>query len=186
MSWQLKQGLPLPDFEDYVLPPFDYCLTLEQLHASRLVVGSRSKSGWSVEQRGLLVNNLSILVKQLWQVGIEEIFVNGSFVEDKDYPNDIDGYFVCDESDIRTGRLVKELNALDPHGVWTWNRRDRRPAKGFTKLQLPMWHRYRVELYPHYGQGTGILREGLEWLFPAAFRHRREDAKPKGIVKIIR
>jgi hypothetical protein len=27
---------------------------------------------------------------------------------------------------------------------------------GYPKLQLPMWHKYRVELYPHYGQLCGI------------------------------
>jgi hypothetical protein len=36
------------------------------------------------------------MVGQLWEAGISEIFVNGSFVEDKDHPGDIDGYFECE------------------------------------------------------------------------------------------
>jgi hypothetical protein len=46
---------------------------------------------------------------------------------------------------------------------------------------------YRVELYPHYDQFTGITDEhGNPLTFPAAFRKRRRDDEPKGIVKVIR
>lgn len=48
-----------------------------------------------------------------------------------------------------------------------------------------MWHVYRVELYPHFGQGTGILdRFGNELDFPSAFRISRRDDTQKGIVEI--
>jgi hypothetical protein len=51
-----------------------------------------------------------------------------------------------------------------------------------------MWHRYRVELYPHVpglGLGIGIVdKHGHEVEFPAAFRQSRRDGKPRGIVKI--
>ena len=56
------------------------------------------------------------------------------------------------------------------------------------KKQLPMWHVYRVELYPHYGSGpgTGIISPaGHERLFPAAFRHHRTTDEEKGIVKVV-
>ena len=50
-----------------------------------------------------------------------------------------------------------------------------------------MWHRYRIELYPHHGQPSGILDEhGHQLMFPAAFRKTRGDGRPKGIVKIIK
>src|ERR1041384_5574189 len=55
----------------------------------------RRLPNWDVIWRRQLVDNLGILVRQLWQVGIREIFADGSFVEDKEHPNDIDGYFVC-------------------------------------------------------------------------------------------
>jgi len=49
-----------------------------------------------------------------------------------------------------------------------------------------MWHKYRVELYPHYGQESGIKDEfGNDMTFPAAFRKSRNGDTPKGIIKII-
>ena len=78
-----------------------------------------------------------MLIKQLWQVGVSEIFLDGSFVEDKAHPNDIDGYFVCDLREFASGRLQQRLNALDPHKVWTWDPTSRRAYRGFTKKQLP-------------------------------------------------
>ena len=49
-----------------------------------------------------------------------------------------------------------------------------------------MWHAYRVELYPHYDQFTGITDEyGNPLTFPAVFRKRRRDDEPKGIVKVV-
>lgn len=136
---------------------------------------------------GALVNNLAVLVHQLWHVGIDRIFVDGSFVEDKDHPNDIDGYFECDVYDLVYGRLERDLNALDPHKVWTWDPGSRRPDPNFAKGQLPMWHRYRVELYPHYGQPSGIVdRYGNQLQFPSAFRMQRLTYRPKGIVQIAK
>ena len=54
------------------------------------------------------------MVGQLRRIGIKEIFVDGSFVEDKDHPGDIDGYFECDVVEFATGNLQRELNGLDP------------------------------------------------------------------------
>jgi hypothetical protein len=179
----------LPAFtEDGLLPPGDYVLTLDELGKSPLVVGPRDRersSNWDARWRGQLVANLGILVRQLWQVGVTEIFADGSFVEDKEHPNDIDGYFVCDLMRLASGELQRELNLLDPHKVWTWDPASRRPFPGFAKRQLPMWHVYRIELYPHYGQLCGIRDEhGHELEFPSAFRRSRRDGKPRGIVKI--
>lgn len=178
----------LPGFTpEGVLPPGDYELGLRELRESMLVAGDPSCRGpnWDREWREALVDNLGILVSQLWAVGVDEIFVDGSFVEDKDHPNDIDGYFCCDFRRFVTGDLARELNRLDPHQVWDWRPASRRPYRGYPKLQLPMWHVYRVELYPHWGQGSGIRDEyGNEQTFPAAFRRSRSDGAPKGIVRI--
>ena len=77
----------------------------------------------TVDERegSFLVSNLEILVDQLWQVGITRIYANGSFVEEKDRPNDIDGYFECELRHFVSGRLERDLNALDPAHVWTWD-----------------------------------------------------------------
>lgn len=177
----------LPDFtRDGVLPPGDYEMTLEELKESVLVVGPASGNpDWDAVWRLRLIENLEILVRQLWDAGIREVFINGSFVEDKDHPNDIDGYFVCSREELASGELVQKLNLLDESKVWTWASEARIAHPGGPKKQLPMWHRYRVELYPHFGQVCGIKDQfGNELEFPAAFRISRRDDRPKGIVKI--
>lgn len=40
---------------------------------------------------------------------------------------------------------------------------------------LPMWHKYRVELFPEFGNNQ---------IFPAAFRRSRRNGSPGGIIKI--
>jgi len=116
----------LPDFTDGgLLPPGDYPLALEELRESFLVSGpSSGYPTWDAGWRLRLVENLAILARQLWQVGITRIFVDGSFVEDKDHPNDIDGYFECGLAELASGELQRALNALDPFKVWTWDPRD--------------------------------------------------------------
>ena len=45
---------------------------------------------------------------------------------------------------------------------------------------LPVWHAYRVELYPHYNQISGIRdRYGNDLQFPAAFRKSRSGDLPR-------
>lgn len=169
-----------------LLPAKDYEASFSQLRKSLLIFGPTDKSPtWDVEWRGHLVNNLEILVKQLWKVGIENIYINGSFVEDKDHPGDIDGYFECKWIDIASGRLERELNLLDSQKVWTWEPKSRRVDSSSGTRQLPMWHIYHVELYPHYHQLSGITdKYGNELMFPGAFRQSSREDMPKGLVKI--
>jgi len=164
------------------LAPGDYAVTLDELEASFLVTGEGvGASQWDAGWRQRLVGNLRILVVQPWSVGVHAIYVDGSFVDEKDHPNDIDGYFECDLRYLATGALERDLNALDPHKVWTWDPRSRRPDRNSAKGQLPMWHTYRVELYPHIGQPSGIRdRHGNPLQFPAAFRKTRTGNRPKG------
>lgn len=178
----------LPAFtDDGVLPAGDYALTLDDLAASPLVTGPPDAApSWDRDWRAHLVRNLRVLVGQLQQVGCDAIYIDGSFVEDKDHPNDIDGYFACDVRYLATGGLERDLNALDPHKVWTWEPRSRRWDPDSGKAQLPMWFAYRVELYPHYGQPSGITDQfGQQLLFPSAFRLSRRALTPKGIICIV-
>lgn len=164
----------------------EYELTLPQLRQSILVRGPGKDIVWDTKWWLFLVDQLEALVQQLWDVGIKNIYIDGSFVENKAHPNDIDGYFECDLLEFVSGELERKLNYLDPYEVWTWDSNRREHYEGFTKRQLPMWHKYRVELYPHFEQSSGILDEhGNEQQFPAAFRKTRESFLPKGIVKII-
>lgn len=192
---KMTEGLgmaAIPSFQaDGLLPPGDYEVSFDELMRSVLVGGPADLTGrpnWDAAWRATLVKHLETLTRQLWQVGITEVFADGSFVEDKDHPNDIDGYFVCDLNRLKSGELLRDLNLLDPGKVWTWDPASRRPYRGYPKKQLPMWHRYRVELYPHIpgiGLGSGIRdKHGHELEFPSAFRQSRRDGKPRGIVKI--
>jgi hypothetical protein len=180
----------IPDFDaDGLLPPGDYEVSFEELRQSPLVTGGAKRlENWDTVWRAQLVRNLEILTEQLWLVGIRDVFADGSFVEDKSHPNDIDGYFVCDLQPLISGELARQLNLLDPSKIWTWDPATRRPYRGYPKKQLPMWHQYRVELYPHVlglGIGCGIFdKHGQELEFPSAFRQCRRDGKPRGIVKI--
>lgn len=178
----------LPPFTaDGVLPPGDYALTVHQLRLSHLVTGAGSSSEhWDATWRQHLVDNLEVLARQLWQVEIDRIFVDGSFVENKDHPQDIDGYFECAASRFVTGQLERELNALNPFQSWTWSHSRRRPTSATAPLQLPLWHQYRVELYPHFtGLLTGLRdRFGHDLEFLAAFRLSRQG-QPKGIIQIL-
>lgn len=174
--------------EDGLLPPGDYPMTIDELRRSILVAGPPDRlPTWDAQWRGLLVSRLSILAHQLWRVGISAIYVNGSFAEDKDHPNDIDGYFDCDVRYFASGQLQRELNRLDPFKVWTWDPASRRPAADSVKGLVPMWHHYRVELYPNFiGAYSGILdRHGNNLPFPAAFRLSRRSQRTKGIVNLV-
>ncbi len=101
--------------------------------------------------------------------------------------NDIDGYFECDLETLASGELQRRLNALDDFKVWTWDPAARRIGTASTKKQLPMWHRYRVELYPHHPALLSGIRDGAghEMQFPAAFRRQRGSNVRKGIIKIV-
>jgi hypothetical protein len=182
--------MKLPPFNEFgLLPPGDYLLTLEELRRSSLVLPlpSLPDDSWDEEWRLQLVNNLEIMANQLWTVGIEQIFIDGSFVENKSHPNDIDGYFECDLPYLASGQLEQDLNELDPHKVWTWSPQSRRASNNSTKRQLPMWHFYGVELYPEFGQLSGILDEfGNNLMFPAAFRKSRQEHRSKGIIKLVK
>lgn len=179
--------MTIPAFNNQgLLLPGDYDATFNDIRNSYLVTGEGMRTTWDGPWRKRLVNNLETLVKQLWNIGIDRIFINGSFVEDKDHPNDIDGYFECDLLYFVTGRLAKDLNFQDP-GIWTWKVDNLSTPRNSAKRQLPMWFVYRVELYPHFGQNSGIKDEfGHELQFPSVFRQRRGDSESKGILRLIK
>jgi hypothetical protein len=176
-------------FDDHgVLPVGDHPMTIDQLRESLLVNGPGEERSprWDKKWRLMLVNNLEIVAKQLWSVGITQIYIDGSFVEDKDHPNDIDGYFECDMYRVRTRKIEAQLNAAAGFRVWSWSNASRRPHSDSHKRELPIWHKYRVELYPHcIGMFSGILDEfGNSQTFPAAFRKSRREHRAKGIIKL--
>ena len=101
-------------------------------------------------------------------------------MEDKDRPNDIDGYFVCSITDQVNRVLERKLNAIDPYRVWGWDDHMRHPGR-----KLPMWHRYHVDLWP-YAPGTmfGFDNHGRPLELSDAFRRTKNQRIVKGIVKL--
>lgn len=181
----------IPNFQDGVLPIGDYEVTFEELRESILVNGcGELRTHWDIGRRNYLVDNLEKMVTQLWNVGIINIFIDGSFVEEKVCPNDIDGYFECDLKYLASGDLQRNLNLLDDKKIWVWDAETRKAYHGYPKKQLPMWHSYRVELYPYIPSlfnPTGIYdKDGNGLNFAQAFRLSRHNDRPKGIVKIMK
>lgn len=186
-------SLPNSFNTDGLLPPGTYDASISDIKSSILVQGDGTSATWDKAWREQLVDQAHILISQLWSVGVSDIFLDGSFVEDKDHPNDIDGYFdphlqmynVADA--VKFAQLVSDLNNLDQHKVWNWDPKSRRSVQGFPKLQLPMWIFYRVEFFPHLDQGSGIRDAfGNNLKFPSAFRQSRNGFKQKGIVRVIK
>lgn len=189
----MNSPTPLLHFTEHgLLKPGDYPLNLEQLKKSILVEGYKHKEDWDTQWRSRLVENLEMLVNTLWEVGVTEIFLDGSFVEEKAKPSDLDGYFEVSAVDWPHGKVIRQLNAAakgtNTEGIWTWNTDARVPIVGSpTKSQIPMREKFNVELWPHYpSKVSGILDEfGNKQPFPAAFRKTKEHMN-KGIVKLIR
>jgi len=133
-----KYAIPLiPVFQpDGLLPSGEYEVSFDELRSSVLVLGTSAAtehSSWDMLWRLQLTMNLEMLTRQLWQTGIRDIFVDGLFAEDKDHPNDIDGYFVCSFDLLKTGVLARRLNLLDPFKIWTWDPASRKPYRGYPK-----------------------------------------------------
>lgn len=164
--------------------PQDYEATFDEIRASLLVLGPEPvRPKWETKWRRDLVDNLEILVRQLWAVGIKTIYTNGSFVQNVLHPGDIDGCFQCDYDDWNSGALANRLNAAAPKKIWTWADEEKRLVLGVPKL--PMWASYRVELYPYCpGRRIGLRNPAGEFIeFPDAYRFTK-DGDPKGILRL--
>ena len=127
-----------------------------------------------------------LLSEQLWRVGVERIFVNGSFVTSKARPEDIDAYFECEVNHY--GPILVGLLQAMPALPWDLVRRRVDPA---TNLLKPvMRHEHRVEIFPYFTDHptpTGVRDEHDNNLyFPALFRRDKVTGRPKGVIQIIR
>jgi hypothetical protein len=179
----------LPNFNaSGVLPPGDYVLTFAQLQDSMLVKGSKTGArNWDTQWRGFLASNLRSVANTLWELGVEYLVIDGSFVEQKDRPNDIDAYFPISRESWVSRKVELGLNRKRSEQVWTWDPDNRYKSKDprAPHPKLPFWHKYRIDLWPDFGQGA-IDHEHLGLLtFEKAFRRTR-GGDPKGVVKIFR
>ncbi len=174
----------LPGFTPQgLLPPGDYVMTFEELSQSLLVRGPEDGSAWDRPWRAELVTNLAGIARTLWTLDVEYVVVNGSFVEAKAHPNDVDVYFPVSRLRWVSGEIARELNRRRRERVWTWDPDDAYvPAdRRVGKPRAPFWHKYRVDLWPYYERGTA---DGVH-TFAEFFRLSR-TGEPKGVVKILR
>ena len=167
----------LPAFtEDGLLPAGDYVLTIDELKTSMLVLGPgepKDHATWDSPWRERLLSNLAILVDQLQTVGINDVYINGSFVENKDHPNDIDGYFVCDLHRLASGELERDLNLLDPHKIWTWDPASRRPYRGYPKGSCQCGINTELSFTRTMGNHVASgINMGKSWSFPRRSANR--------------
>jgi len=177
----------LPFTANGLLPIGDHVLTFAELRESYLVTGEGLKSPtWDSTWRAQLVDNLEMFVRQLWAVGAERIFVNGSFVTNKPDPGDIDAYFECETTSYP--RMLVGLLQSEPSLPWDLTRR--RIDRATNEMKPIMWHEYRVEIFPHFTDHpvpTGVHDErGDNLYFPQLFRLDKATRRPKGVIQIIR
>jgi hypothetical protein len=145
-------------------------MTFAQLRKSILVIGEDWIPGWDEAWRRYLVDNLEILVQPLWEMGIKNIFVDGSFCSAKPRPGDIDAFYelplpevvneIKDEKERKTFVLSylttigEQLNRLFETPIWSiW---DKMHVDEYGNAHTEMWRMYKCELY------DGSLKTGHE------------------------
>lgn len=85
--------------DEGLLPPGIHEGTVEEL---------REKLGWS-QQRRRLISGLERALELMRDCGVERVYLDGSFVTDKDRPGDIDGCY-----DIAQGANPADLQSMYP------------------------------------------------------------------------
>lgn len=126
----------IPQFtEDGLLPPGVHETDLEEL---------REKMGWSRKRRELL-EGLEEALELMSTGGVVQVYLDGSFVTDKDRPNDIDGCY-----DLAEDVTAENLGRLAP--IFPPNPGGRAEAK----------RRFGVDFFPaaatELGSGQPFLR----------------------------
>jgi hypothetical protein len=116
-------------------------------------------------RRQWLLKGLRAPVNAFWAVGIEEIYIDGSFGTEKPDPGDIDGYWVEPDPEV--------YDLIDPYWVafelmphlrqWKWR----------------MWVEHGVEFFVHPAMASREIG------FPEFFRRSR-DGRPRGVIQVIR
>ena len=110
------------------------------------------------EHRKSLFKGLKRTVKNLKSAGVVDIHIDGSFVEDKEFPNDIDGCWLANDS-LKTDKIDPVL--LD-----------------FTSGRKKMKKKYGVDFFL-----ANMIESASGKPFVEFFQTDR-DGKPKGIIKI--
>lgn len=176
----------IPPFDENGVLPRDAVVTPQELLGSHLVTGEGvDDPGWDAGWR----RELAMRVEHVFGLfrragGIDEFWIDGSFVEMVGRPGDIDAYFTL-EDPREWLTLPGRLNALEGEELWTWDPAVRRIYPGSILPKPPFWGRYRVDVYPDLGRPSGIFDyDGAPLTFAQAFRQQRDTFARKGIVRL--
>ncbi len=138
--------MSIPSFnENDELPDGEYVVSLEEIEI---------RFGCANEQKRWLMQGLKAAAANLGNANVRKLWIDGSFITDKENPNDIDGVW-------ETNQKI-DLNVLDP--IFLGNRKT-------------MQKKYGVDFFPD------VIEAGSGLPFPEFFRTNR-DKQPKGILVV--
>lgn len=152
----------IPDFDEETgyLPPGTHDASIEEF---------RDRFAWN-DSRRLLLSRFEEVLRQLYDAGVEEVFVGGSFSTGAPAPNDIDAFWPfkpgIDRSKIDP--VLLDMNAFV-----------RDPATG--QPVRPMKLKYDVELFVQIRPNALISGK----LFHEFFGHSH-DGLARGLVRLVR
>lgn len=140
--------MSIPQFNAYgLLPPGFHPAIVEEL---------KRKIGFSPKRRSLIEDGLELVTKELVEMGVLELYVDGSFVEQDPSPGDLDGYVLTGA----TSKVYQEI--AERQELWLME--------------------YRMDIWP---AATDVEGEGSQTYFEQLFGRTEDDPpRPKGIVKL--
>lgn len=163
-----------------LLSPGDHPISIKDLREF-LFIGPKNAHAWDSKWRLKLFTEFEKSYKQLLSVGINQIYIDGSFATDKARPNDLDAYFIVPRSLWRNS-AENQLRELDPD-FWNFDLIN----DGTGKVAYPMAINHNIELFPVYLEHTPEYADCDELIDPKIyfFRTDKHSHQEKGIIKII-
>jgi hypothetical protein len=152
--------IPDLDKETGYLPPGIHDASIEEL---------REHFVWN-DSRRLLLSHFEKVLYQLYDAGIDEVFIGGSFSTSTPAPKDIDAFWIY--------KAGLDLSKIDPV-LLNMNTFVRDPVTG--QSVRPMKLKYGVELFIQTGPTARINGK----LFGEFFGHSR-DGVARGLIRLVR
>ncbi len=159
----------------------DHRITLQELEELQKI-GPDNGQAWDSSWRMQLFNELRRRCLELYSIGINDIFIDGSYATDKVRPNDVDGYFIVPRA-FWLNEGEKALQSIDPD-FWRFEVVN----EGDGKAAYPMAFSHHIELFPMYLEHTMEFAPCPELIDPKIkfFRTDRYSHQPKGIFRIVK
>ncbi len=140
--------MPIPVLENGLLPPGEHVATLDEVEST---FGSQN------DRRQSLMRGLRLACEMFQNAQVDRIWVDGSFVTDKEEPGDIDGCWGASDKNKICWDKVDPVFAGDRKGMKT-------------KYGLDFFY-------------AGVIERGSGKPFPKFFQSSRDD-EAKGIVLV--